>query len=473
MSSNTTAPARGVLVTDSDGAVSWWSAAVAAVAETLVHVTAHASVTVDAADPSTVLAWASDPGCPAEVFDRVFTAPAAPTIRAARARGESTTIADGWVLHPGWAVRAQVAAVDRWGTRPLRHGVLRLDTADADHAGGRAADAARILQRSVDTLLDLGEEAAAGDLPPAAATRVAELLRTAAGLLDGRDGGEEVAAAARALDEGLAAGDTRLWADLLATALTAGAINLGLSGTSLGTAAVDPLAVTPRTLAWGGADTHELLVTHEVTSGTAASVVVTATLAATTDPLSAEARNLVAYAAVAATGELVRAAPMQVRGRSVTARLDTTGHDPDTLHVGVYSAWLDAAPPRVGATDLVKADRLLLDAWNHQRAALAALHSAVPGVAPDRIDELQAYQAHHLRTAKALADKALAILDTVLAATDPATPGHRRLRARITAAERYYNQLDSPAGGLDALTALLAELLLAPGDADPGEDDGR
>ena len=459
----------GLLVVDDTGTVSWWSARPAAVAPVDVTIGPGAVVQVDASYPAQVLNWILAPGAdPAVLATAVGDPDLAATITALAGAGEGTTPMAAPQLTPPWARRAEVAAVTRWTMRPLHEGALMLDDAASEYRTGNTLAASRLFALASPTLFDLGEQCLDGTIRGGPAGELREITRIAEHATTGTGWGPEVLALAAALQDHSDLDDDWALAALLTTQdlssadATRGVSDWGSTGTevSITTTALDPHTVPPRILGWSGAETYELLVEYREDADT---VTVTATLAATVDPLCLEAQQLLAYAADRATGAVTACAPMQVQGRAVVATLPCRGRHPDTLHIGVYyvDTELDELRPDELGQLLTDVDRRMLEAWNHHRTALAAVH-AVPAdadadlwAAAAKLHKKQIDQAY--RCAHNAASKIRAFV-----ATHPDIPGDvvAALNARRAVILDYRNDLDAAAPTRTTDThPLLAEML--------------
>ncbi|MFI6165481.1 hypothetical protein ACIBCN_01725 [Nocardia sp. NPDC051052] len=372
----------GVLSIDATGNASWLTVRQAAVAMVDITVGAGCFVHVDAAHSATVLAWEVDAAADPEPLGFAAGDPAlAALVRHLRERGETAEIVRGARLTAQWSRFAEVAAVARWTMRPVDRAALLLDRAVAEAGVGHGAAARNLFTFAEDALIDFGRRCVDGEMSSA----VIDLVRRAAIVAGSAGFTGEIDSLARELGAAGAIADDRVFAGLAewnyavqeagavaqSTELGAGTVSL-----TVGSEMLDIAAVPPRIVAWAGADVPELLIEHDLDTDR---IVLTALLSDGVDPDSAEARRLLAYAANKDSGALVATAPTRVAGRSISANLPARGHDIDDLHCGVFDAKVDVESLRGDPAGrcLAEVDRYTVEAWNWQRAALAAWN-AVP-----------------------------------------------------------------------------------------------
>ncbi|MFI7000838.1 hypothetical protein [Nocardia sp. NPDC050175] len=446
MSADTANPADGVLFVDGERTASWYSEQVAAIAPVEIVLGDGCVVEIDPAYPEVVLAWRASSDAAVAILAGAVGDPAiAEIVNAARAAGSGQHIVRASVLIDTWASFALVIAATRWTMRPVHQGALLIDRAVAAAAVGRDAAAKTLFIYAEDALLELGRQCVDGELPAAVTDLVGHAVRVALGLGVAGD-------AARLADDldGHSAIDDNLLREFLTRRRQAAATAStdGQSGTldgedavlTMGSDIVDIQAVPPRIIAWHGAERPELVIEHRSDGEV---FIVTATLADGVDPSCREVRGLLAYAAERDTGTLVATAPMRLLGRALIAKLPAGRWVIADLHFGVLDAGIDLEALRTDPIGrcLAAVDRIMVDAWGHQRAATATLH-AVPATADaELLDKARAEHRARLRTARSSAANARKHIERALRGVDPgdqdADALRTLLRHRLEAVIRY------------------------------------
>lgn len=472
----------GTLVVDATGGLSWWSHEVPAVAMVDLAIGEGVSVQVDAASPSSVLAWVCLPGgdvdaLGAAMADNGF----ASRLADLRKKGESFSVEGGPTLADTWSRRALVSAVSRWSLRSLHEGALILDEAASEYRAGNEPAAARLFTLGASSLLALGEDCAEGDVVAGPAIEVVEILRIAGEAVAGSKLGDAALELAARCGEPTSFADDELreilaeW-DLAAAESQYTAVHYGegqASDLRIDTGFIDVQAIPPRIIAWEGADVPDLIIEYQ--SGKD-SVLITATLAGGVDPFSLEVQQLLAYSSDADTGMLAASAPMAVNGRTLAASLPCSGRDPDEFHFGVFYADTDVRALRTGRAGrlLIEVDRLMVDSWNHQRAGISALYTVDASSNGTKFDDAQRIFRDQIRLAGDLASEAEGRLDRILDSFSETNesdedPTARLIRAKIDAISRYLEQLDVLDSAPRSMHPLLAEML--PNEAWEEDED--
>src|SRR5690606_18856147 len=120
------------------------------------------------------------------------------------------------------------------------------------------------------------------------------------------------------------------------------------------------------------------------------------------DPFCREVTDLLAYAADREAGALLAVTAVAVASGRVVAELPSAGHDPATLHFGLFAA--DVAPSAPGAGPLgrgrVGSDRAMTGAWSRRRAAMASLASVRAGAGEAELTEAGLRCEEHLLLAE-------------------------------------------------------------------------
>ena len=460
--STTAAQHKGILVVHPDGAASWWSHRVPAVAAVTVTVGHGAAVQVDAAYPQQVLAWSVAAGGDVEALARALDDPElVARVQVLTADTDEVLPDDAPVLATAWQRRATVAAVDQCSVRPVSEGALLLDRAEAAVETGNSEAAEQLFALAAPTLMHLGEQCLDGILVGVVASDVARMAGVAAEALSAHGWGPDIQELARSLaDELDATADHGIAAinDWVASVGVQTHLGEGAPGTLLATY-VDPALVPQRMLAWTGADHPDLMV--EI--GSDETALVSVYLDAAADVRSPDSMRLLAYAAEP-DGTVAAVAPMYVVGRALVATLSFAGRDEATLSFGVYHADVDPARLRTDplAQVLVEVDRWMLDAFSRHRYARALLYASTAG------DDHDAQKRQHtqLGIARTAAENAIELLESYVpsAATD-----HRAaalLVARRDAIRSYRESLTADQHYPDSLRPLLAEVV----EPEPVED---
>lgn len=408
--STTAAQQKGILVVHADGAASWWSRLVPAVAAVTVPVGPGAAVQVDAAHPERVLAWSVDVDGDMVALARALGDPdLVDRTRVLTSDAGEVYLDDVPLLTDPWTRRATVAVVDRCTVRPIAEGALLLDWAESAYTTGKFGDAERLFAAAAPTLMMLGEQCVDGLLAGGVAADVTRVAAVAAEALASHGWGPDIRALSQRLTDELNPpveyGTASL---LLSDWVTAADVETHLGGgvpSAVHPAYVDPEAVPQRLLAWTGADHADLIV--EIDSGKSA--LVSVLLEASADMRSPEAAQMMAYAAES-DGTLVAVAPMHVEGRSLTAVLTPPARDEMTLVFGIYDADIDPTRLRNDATGqvLIEVDRWMRDAFTRHRYAQALSYAS----SAEDLEEARARQRTHLGIARTAADNAMEILES-------------------------------------------------------------
>lgn len=448
----------GILVVESDGAVSWWSRRAAAVGEVDLLIAAGISAQIDAARSDMLLAWAIRPAARPEPLAAAVGDPVlAEVVDELRRHGERVCTYRCPPLVPVWRRRALVAAIGRWTMRPLHSGAFMLDEAVAEKGLGHDSVARRLFGYAEAALLDLGERCASGEL----SGDVLPLLRRAAtdATVLGVGDDELVATLAgleQADDEELARvlGQWSQTSGAAGAVPAASALDASAPGRDVDSFALDPAVLPPRIAAWHGARSSELLVRYRHSNDVFA---VSAALAERVDPTCRELGELLAYAADPETGRVLAVAPVRVQDNMIRAELPAPGARIGATAFGLCRGDVAAAAARCGPLGraLIDIDRNVLDGWNQHRAALAKLSVAGDSGGRARAaGEMQWFGAvASVRNARRqLRD----LLETVAGYADPEVIA--TLRARRAAIDEYLVLLAEPAGG-ETAELLLAELI--------------
>ncbi|AFU00065.1 hypothetical protein [Nocardia brasiliensis] len=459
----------------------WRSASVAAVAEVTVAVGPGVSVTVDAADPGTVLAWSvaaqADPAPLAGACTDDVTALVA-QVRAGLGTAADTPLR----LRPAWTRRALIAAVSQRFPVPLHEGALLLDAAAADQGVGHSALAAVTLGWAAPVLDALATASLTGELTGAAVATLNDVAQQCKRAAAGVDVGTDVTAIADQLARRQAADAERRLGPLLEWLARSGdsasAFTLGGDTDPGGTPAglpeeVDLLAVPARILRWAGSREPEIRVLSATRAGDGGheTARVQVPLADQVDTLCREAGVLRAYAADGQSGRLLCTATMQVRDRILVGDIRFRRRYGDDPVFGVFSAELGPGVLRCTPTGraLRSIDRLMIDAWSAHRGAVAAAAATDPD-APDAIQEqLRGRAEGMLVRARSLTNNALDRLEVLAARVSPDDEllGDQ-LDARLDAIDGYISTLEGSALHLAPGTEpLLAEQV--PADDAEGE----
>ena len=372
---------RGHLLVDGDGGTTWHSDTPAAVARVRVVHPDGAAFEVDAGDPGRLLAVTLSPMSskdraglladlvPDPIWVQGFVA-------AVDQGGGQRQFEGPPRLGADWSRVAEVEALNRWMLQPVDDALLTVDRGLSWYDAGLPDEAAPLLRRSSATLVELAERTLAGDLPAAAWDSVRHAVTVAASLLDAEDLDQpELARLAEEFQEeppehspGRSTDDARANYEPMymgADSQTSGTVH-AISGH------VDPALVPPRVLAWRGAQEPELVGSHIEGS---AGVEVSVNLADAALAEDREATMIVAYAALAATGEPWSSVALasDSSGRVLTGVIPVHGHDVQGLVFGVRRLGTQE-PLRADllGRQLAQVDRLMIDSWNVARLASTA-----------------------------------------------------------------------------------------------------
>ena len=453
MSNDTEAGAEGALVVGADGTTSWWLPRAAAVAEVRVRVADGVEFSVDAGDPTLVLAWSAAAAADLGSLDQVFTdAGLVDRLRALRDGDDRVVIEEAPVLTRPWVRSATVAAVRQCEVRPLHEGALLLDLAAAMSDVGNAEAAAHVFGLAAPSLLALGEECLAGEIRGGAATELVDIAQAAATALAGTAWAQDVHALATRLHEEVSEVPDVFVGNLVG-AMSADIWVAGVATPSsvLNPQFVDPALVPARILSWPGAGKHEVFI--EVHDGY---VIVTATLAQRVDDRTLEANQLLAYAARREDGGLVATAPMTVAGRTVKAAL-AVDDDLGQLSFGICHADSDLDDLRADPAGrlMVEVDREMADAFACQRAAFAVLHRT--SIGDDQSAALEAREGT-VNEALAASGRALTLVLDELGRGIDDDDVREQFESRAEAIEAFETKLER-GGIVNGAEPLLAELL--------------
>ncbi|WP_019931252.1 hypothetical protein [Nocardia sp. BMG111209] len=450
----------GLLFVGADGTVDWRSGRVAAIAAVRVEVGHGIVVDLDPAFPGEILAWqlsatADIPALVVPVGDPGLAA----VVAEARIAGPGERVVPGPQPAAAWARFAEVASVRRWTMRPVHHAGLLIDRAVAAAEVGLMAEAATLFIYAEDALPDLIRRCVEGELPSAVVDLVRAAIRAAQ-----RAGARGTWAASAAELEDVAVLDDSMIRSTLAEWRRHAAAVTGLAGTLGETGEptedsdfLDPLAVPSRIIAWGGANRPELRIRHERDDGV---LVLDAPVAAGVDPYCREVGRLLAYAADRADGTLVAVAPMRLDGSVLIARLPANDRTPEELTFGVLDADTDVAALRTDSVGrcLMAVDRMMIEAWAHQRAATATAYAVSPDAAESDLRTVAAERRSRQRAARTLVAAARKRLErearSLTADDGTAEVLTTLLRARQEAIGRYADTIETGSG-----TPLLTDLI--------------
>ncbi|MFE3193818.1 hypothetical protein ACFXHA_32780 [Nocardia sp. NPDC059240] len=453
----------------------WRSETAAAVAEIQVPVGPGVSVTVDAADPATVLAFDLDPTVDPAPLAAACTEDVSALVEAVRS-ATRTPATQPLRLRPHWARHALVVAVSQRFPEPIHEGALLLDTAAADQGVGDTASASAMVSWVIPVLSELASDCLNDRLTGAAAATLTEVARRCAEAVAGLDRGPEVAEIAELLAARQAVVDDGLLREILEYLARAGdsglAYNLGDSPDDTGTAVedeaeVDLLAVPPRILRWNGAREPEIRVERVSPD----SVDMRVRLASEVDPRCREVGTLRAYAADGRDGSLLATAVVRPDGRSLLGHLRFGGKRGLEPVYGLFSADLGPGVIRADPTGqaLRAIDRLMIGAWSAHRMAICTAAGVDPRSAADLREQFALSAQGMVVRARSLASAAADRLDALaghIAVEDPGLGD--RLVARRAAVESYLAVLDGPALHVaPGAEPLLAEQI--PADHQEGE----
>lgn len=456
--------------------ITWASGAVAAVAAAEVKISPGVTVTVDVADPASVLAWTVD-----EIGDPATLTAAceAPTEVAALidrvGAGESASDAN-IRLRPAWARKALVVGVSQWMPNAIHEGALILDQAAAHQATGESFAAARLVALGAPVLEALVLDCEDGLLSTAAVAELAHVADLAATAVDRLDWGTQVRGLADRVDASLGISDMDIelvleqWRGLLQrnakAGLLAGSLSAGDAGRPV-RVPIDLAAVTARILRWVDANTAELNIV-ETTDGADVVAELSIEIAETVDERGREVSRMSMYAADE-RGALLSTARAVLDGRTLrgTLRFPSAGSG-GAIGYGVFDIDYGIGVLRASArdADLIEVDRKLIDAWSRQRAALAV--TAQAGGADSAASEL-------LSDAIRLTDEAHVKLNRIIRATRHVAADHvAALTARLEAVSGYREILTDAAPDQDSGGGpLLSELVPTGVEADvPSPVDG-
>lgn len=480
------APPEGVLAFTEGGDVSWWSPRPPAIAAVEISIAPGAVVEVDAAYPSQVLAWVLKAGGDIEALASAFGDVDFAQRIAEEREGGSAAMA----VHPApqlvgpWVRRALVAAVQRWTMRPIDEGALALDEATSQYKIGSPTTASRLFALASPTLMALGQSCLNGEIVGAPAEELKDIAVTAGQAVAAVGWGADILDLAAALQSVNGIDDSVL-ADVLSewsleNVSVAGAGHMGgvagtasieLSATAevhLSSTQIDPALVPPRILDWPGADEAELTIEYRSNLDQAA---IAAALAVDVDPTCLESQQLCAFAALQETGRVIATAPMQVHGRVVVAHVPCRGIAFGELQFGVYYSGTELEMIRIDRVGklLTTVDRWMLDAWSHQRTALAAIHAVPAGGDEELIETASEIHDDYMDEAASSASTALTEIDEFLALASGVPDDEvLALQARSEVIRTYLDELrTSPSARPAELSPLLAEML----PIDPWEDE--
>lgn len=458
-------PAISAVELVESGDLHWESSDLPAVAEVDLLVGRGVSVVVDVAAPATVLAWRIDAGAdPAPLADAV-TDTALPDAVAAARRGDTVRLGTPR-LNESWTRLAMAESVSRWSPRPIDEGALLLDEAAARYGTGNGPAAARLVALAAPTLTDLAHQSLAGRVVGGAAAELSTVTTAAAAAVRDLHWAGEIESLAERLGAVSPFTDADLadWMSGL-TADAALSLSPALSMSGDPTVAVDP------DIAFDSLDPHAVparvfdssdLGREVITERHGAEILVTVRLAAHLDPDAIEPQHFLAYAADRETGRIRDTIPMTRDGRTLVGTLLVEDPPFAGLTFGVCHIDTDLRGLRntpLGRT-LVEVDRLMIEAWNRQRSALAILHrtdAASGGTAHDRAD---AESKARLADARRAAQDAHGLLTEQIARL-PADADTVRglLTARLDAVQRFRVTLRKVTAVDGSTRPLLSELL--------------
>ncbi|MGW2787024.1 hypothetical protein ACWC3X_38420 [Streptomyces populi] len=388
-------------------------------------------------------------------------------------------------LPDAWARLGLVTGVQRWLPAPVPEATLAVDWALACHGAGLTEQARARFAAASASLLSRDEQFLEGELPEAMRPGLLAATHAAAQLLGSQHpDAEELNDRATELEQtaSLPEADRTAREDLLAPLLGTAEPAAVQAEPSPRTEAlqeatsawVDPALVPARILRWDGAETPDLLVeTHQGRPR------ITVALADDADPDDQEVTELVARVLDLTTGAVCGSGvflPAPSDGHRIYADLDVLTPAADPL-MQVYQAgrphpFLDT----IRDQELVRVDRLMLEAWALHRLAIAAQ-------ALDDLDReiLLPRAADRARLAAAALEDLASAWPQQDASASPLQPGLRvaaghptreDLLARAEAIRSYHTQLAIASPNLtdqakDLVTQpLLAEMeLLATGTA--------
>ncbi|MEH6807070.1 MAG: hypothetical protein V7697_28925 [Rhodococcus erythropolis] len=473
----------GVLTVDSAGWVSWWSTTVPVWAAVELSVGRGVAIEVDAAEPTTVLSWACRPDADISVLGSVFVDAELPArIEQLRSSGNMFAEEAPPRLSDAWARLALVSTASRWLMSPVHEGALMLDEASSHQLAGNTSAAARLFALAAPSLIALGEDCAEGFYADFVSAEVRAVLNVAGDAMAGSALGNQALELAIRLGEPTAISDGDIASLLdawdLATAVSTGELALthGLgaadnsaSDLQIDTAFIDPRLIPPRILAWHGAHDPDLLIQYKQHDDVA---IVSASLADGVDPWALEANQMLAYSLTADTGKLQYCIPMVPQGRVLTAPVPCNGLDPDDLQFGILYAGTDLDTLRTGKVgrDLIEIDRIMVDAWNHERISLAPLSTVSAHSDAAAIAEAQRIHRGRIRKAADLASDAESKLRRLLDRLEDVDSRAERLQAQLQSVGQYRDRLSSTAGEQPNQNQPLLAELLAPEVRDTDEN---
>lgn len=411
---------RPVVLRNLDALASWRRGP-AAVAAVPLRVDGGVVLEVDAAFPDRLLAVTAPVGS-VDALSGVFGQPGERAWRSFLDTQESSLL-EALRLPAPWSRRFEVEAVLTVRPTPVNRGQLALDEVLASTGVDDPIAAARVLAFSSEAIGDLVDDLLDGALPECVVVEVEDALKRAAPFA--------TSSTKSRLDDDIAALDGRrsfndldlelfqtLLAEITPAAGEALAVHAGDGGVHAVGARypVDPSTVPPRLVRWSGAVHDEVyVVTEAAIEGQQAyepGVAMRSRVYVEVVDVDEAEQSLRAFVADRATGRVLRVASMQVAkhlpdelspgqhtqsadGGWLVADLEYTfpasGDGVATsLHFGVIA--VDGPFPAVRAdkvgTQLVKVDRLAVDAWHCRRQAVTA------GDLAERLRRVQDRAAH-------------------------------------------------------------------------------
>lgn len=423
----------------------WSSGRIAAVAPVDIEVGLGVTVTVDVVDPATVLALTIEEfGDVADLAAACERGEVIPSL-VDQMRGGQRLSAELRLI-PKWSRVGLVEGIAQWLLRPLHEGALLLDKAAAYQNTGQTVAAARLVALASPVLEALAEDAEAGLLAEAVVAELVDVATLSAAATETLDWGPAVRDCAARIAESIGISDMEAdlvliqWAEILKGELLAGgALTAGLQ--AIAPVMVDPAVVGPRVLAWTDSGTAEIKV--ELTrDGEELVAELSVRLSDFVDEYAYEVEQLAAFIADGASGSLIRTASTSVSDRTVraTLRFADPGIAETQLRFGVFDSDRGPSVIRSRSSDAVdiRTDRLLLDAWSRQRAAMVAQAQSDDALAAETL----------LDQAKQLVQRALNGLERL---------DGEDSKARRSAVEAYKARLEQ----LGTISAAGSEPLLA------------
>lgn len=443
-------------------AVSWSSPRAPAVAAVDVTISTGVVVTVDAADPASVLSLRiGSSGAPDHLIAACEPAESMESAIRAIATGEQPADVELRLRTP-WVRKALVTAIARWMPRPIHEGALLLDRAAAYYDTGEPDAAQGFVALAAPLLQALARDAEDGLLFAAALAELTSVADRAANAVGGLHWGDEIRGYADRI--AASAGMSELDLDLLLLSLqeqpdadVAGILWTDGEPDRDIPALTDPAATVARLLKWVGGIHRDLHVTESRSRGEIVAEL-RAELSEYVDERCYEVGRMTAFVADATTATLLRTAATQARDGMLTAEFHYVPPLSGDVVYGLYDADHGVGALRLGgdAAKLIEIDRIMLDAWSVHRQALVTLARAgVDGRDPARVRQ---------RVEDLLA-RAQVLIDDVrakLSGLQRRLPADRAetLAARSSAVARYADSIRT-AGGIPqpGSEPLLAELL--------------